>query len=43
MFVLVHGASEVLAKESGGVSLGVMGLPFSGHAHKSESSLAKSF
>ena len=38
MFVLVHGASEVLAEESGEVSLGAMGM-----SDKSESSLAKSF
>ena len=31
MVALVHGASEVLAEESGEVSLGAMGWPFSGH------------
>ena len=43
MFVLVHGASEVLAEESEEVSLGVMGSHSQGMSDKSESSLTKSF
>ena len=41
--MLVHGASEVLAEESGEVSLGAMGYHSQGMSNKCESSLAKSF
>ena len=35
MFVLFHGASEGLAEESGEVSLGAKGWPFSGRSRPS--------